>query len=149
MNLGELYGIFLRERGKEAADNWFAKFSAELLEITPEIMIKAVYFRFLNNKKNISLTDSIGYMLALKHKIKLFGVVKNGYEDWFKHSVEQYAKGPENQSFVSLQVNCERHRLVPHFQSSKLFLLPTVFEEAFGFVFAARRSAEFREKRRL
>ncbi|OHA78896.1 MAG: hypothetical protein A2V96_01620 [Candidatus Yonathbacteria bacterium RBG_16_43_6] len=72
----------------------------------------------------------------LKHKIKLFGVVKNGYEDWFKHSVEQYAKDPENQSFVSLQVNCERHRLVPHFQSSKLFLLPTVFEEAFGFVFA-------------
>ena len=70
MNLGELYGIFLREGGKEAADNWFAKFSAELLEITPEIMIKAVYFRFLNNKKNISLTDAVGYVLSLKHKLK-------------------------------------------------------------------------------
>ena len=70
LNIGELYGIFLREHGKEEADRWFAIFTAELLEITPEVMIKAVYFRFLNKKKNISLADSIGYILSLKHKLK-------------------------------------------------------------------------------
>ena len=70
MNVGELYQISLREQGKEAADKWFTTFTAELLEITPEIMVKAVYFRFLNKKKNISLTDAVGYILALKHKLK-------------------------------------------------------------------------------
>ena len=70
MNVGELYVIFLREEGKEAADKWFVTFTAELLEITPEVMMRAVYFRFLNKKKNISLTDAIGYILAIKHMLK-------------------------------------------------------------------------------
>ena len=72
----------------------------------------------------------------MKHKIKLFGIIKNGYEDWFHRSIEQYAKNPKNQLSVSLHVNFDRHQLIPHFQSSKLFVLPTSFEEAFGFVFA-------------
>src|SRR3989338_4658376 len=70
LNLGELYQVYLREQGKETADKWFATFTAELLEITPEVMIKAVYFRFLNKKKNLSLPDAIGYVLALKHRLK-------------------------------------------------------------------------------
>ncbi len=71
-----------------------------------------------------------------KHKIKLFGIIKHGYEDWYRHSVEQPAKDPENQQFVSLFTNLDRHQLIPHLQNSKLFLLPTLFEEAGPLVYA-------------
>ena len=71
-----------------------------------------------------------------RHKIRLLGIIKNGYEDWFRHSIERHAKYPENSSFASLHVNLERNQLIPHFQNSKLFLFPTLFEEAFGLVFA-------------
>ncbi len=81
---------------------------------------------------------NIAFRLAkeTEHKIKLFGIIKHGHEDWFQYSVEQPAKNPEDQPFVSLYIDFERHQLIPHFQNSKLFLLPTSFEEAFGLVFA-------------
>ncbi len=69
-NMGELYLIYLRENGKESADNWFSEFNCELLEITPKVMIDSIHFRYVNRKKNISLADSIGYILALKHNIR-------------------------------------------------------------------------------
>jgi glycosyltransferase involved in cell wall biosynthesis len=82
--------------------------------------------------------SDVAFRLAkeLGHRVKLFGIIKNGYEDWFRHSIEQSAKDPQNHSFVSLNVDFERRQLIPHFQNSKLFLLPTLFEEAFGLVFA-------------
>ncbi len=70
MNIGEIYNIILRDIGKERADEWFNSCNFELLEITPDIMIKSVYFRHLNRKKNISSTDAVGYFLSLKHKLK-------------------------------------------------------------------------------
>ena len=71
-----------------------------------------------------------------KRKVKLFGVIKHGHEDWFRNSIEQHAKDPENQTFVTLRADFERSQLIPHFQRSKLLLLPTMLEEAFGLVFA-------------
>lgn len=76
MNIGELYNIILREKGKAEADNWFGNFNFELVEISPEVMIKSVYFRYLNKNKNISSTDSVGYTLALKHNLKFLTVDK-------------------------------------------------------------------------
>jgi len=70
MNIGEIYNIILREKSKNAADEWFRGISFELLEITPEIMVKSVYFRHVNKKKNISSTDSVGYTLSLNHDLK-------------------------------------------------------------------------------
>ena len=70
MNIGEIYNIILREKGKKTADEWFESFSFELLEISPEIMIKSVYFRHINKDKNISSTDAVGYILSLKHNFK-------------------------------------------------------------------------------
>ncbi|MBI4452451.1 PIN domain-containing protein [Candidatus Woesearchaeota archaeon] len=70
MNIGEIYNIILREKSKNAADEWFSNISFELLEITPEIIVKAVYFKHLNKKKNISSTDAVGYILSLKHNLK-------------------------------------------------------------------------------
>jgi len=69
-NIGELYLIYLREEGKEIADKWFSRFNCELLEINPQIMVDSIYFRYIHRKRNISLADSIGYQLALKHNLK-------------------------------------------------------------------------------
>jgi glycosyltransferase involved in cell wall biosynthesis len=72
----------------------------------------------------------------LKRKAKLFGVIKDGHEDWFDKNVKNKIKTEDDSSLISLRTNYERSRLVRHFQNSKLFILPTLFEEAFGFVFA-------------
>ena len=70
LNIGEIYQIILRKKGKEDADNWFKKTNFKLLEITPEIIIEAVYFRHLNKKNDFSLPDAVGYNLSLKHDLK-------------------------------------------------------------------------------
>ncbi|HVU80237.1 MAG TPA: glycosyltransferase [Candidatus Paceibacterota bacterium] len=67
---------------------------------------------------------------------KLFGVVKQGHEEWFSQHVERPAADPEYRQLVSLHIDTERSKLVTHFQNSKLFILPTLLEEAFGLVFA-------------
>jgi glycosyltransferase involved in cell wall biosynthesis len=71
-----------------------------------------------------------------KKRAKLFGIIKHGYEEWFHQTIEEPANASENSPFISLHVNCKRSQLVPYFQNSKLFVLPTSLEEAFGLVFA-------------
>lgn len=70
LNVGEIYQIILRNEDKEAADNWFKKINFTLLEITPEIIVEAVYFRHLNKKYDVSLQDAAGYTLSIKHQLK-------------------------------------------------------------------------------
>lgn len=70
LNIGEVYTIFLRNEGKERADKWFENCNFDLLEITPDDIIKAAYFRYINRKKNTSITDAVGYILSLKHNLK-------------------------------------------------------------------------------
>lgn len=70
LNIGEIYQIILRKKGKETADDWFKKTNFKLLEITPEIIIQAVYFRHDNKKSDFSLPDAVGYKLSLKHNLK-------------------------------------------------------------------------------
>ena len=70
LNIGEVYAILLRNEGKNKADEWFANFNFNLLEILPEDIIGATYFRYINRKKDISITDAVGYTLSLKYKLK-------------------------------------------------------------------------------
>ena len=70
LNIGEMYQIILRKKGKEPADNWFMDSNLKLLEITPEIIIDAVQFRHSNKKNDFSLQDAVGYKLSLKHNLK-------------------------------------------------------------------------------
>ena len=72
----------------------------------------------------------------LKCKTKLFGVVKEGYEDWFNQNVKKEVEKNKDRFPISLYLNYDRSRLIKHFQNSKVFLLPTLLEEAFGFVYA-------------
>jgi len=71
----------------------------------------------------------------LKYETKLFGVVKNEFEDWYKQNVKKQIYHEKKTPLVTLHLNYERHRLIKHFQTSKLFLSPILLEEAFGLVF--------------
>lgn len=70
LNIGEIYQTILRKHGKDTADNWFKKINFELLEITPEVIVDAIYFRHINRKKDLSLVDAAGYILSIKHNLK-------------------------------------------------------------------------------
>ncbi len=70
LNLAELHNIFLRSHGKQTADYWTKKMNFNFLEIDKDSIIKAVEFRFEKRKENLSLTDCVGYILALKNNIK-------------------------------------------------------------------------------
>ena len=54
LNLAELYNIFLRGHGKQTADYWARKLNFNFIEIDKGSIIKAVEFRFINRKKNLS-----------------------------------------------------------------------------------------------
>lgn len=70
LNFAELYNIFLRNQGKQTADYWAKKLNFNLFEIDKDSISKAVKLRFDNKKENLSLTDCVGYILALKNNIK-------------------------------------------------------------------------------
>lgn len=70
MNLAEMYNIFLKDKGRKDADEFFEACNFEFLEISPKIIVEAVRFRYENRKGNVSLTDSVGYTLSLKHNLK-------------------------------------------------------------------------------
>lgn len=70
LNFAELYNIFLRNQGRQTADYWAKKLNFNIIEIDKESVIKAVKLRFDNRKENLSLTDCVGYFLALKNNIK-------------------------------------------------------------------------------
>lgn len=76
----------------------------------------------------------------LKIETRLFGIVKDGFEDWFEKNVNRRVMDNNNSSKISIHLNYERARLIKHFQDSKLFLMPTLLEEAFGFVYAESMS---------
>ncbi|MBI5148279.1 PIN domain-containing protein [Candidatus Pacearchaeota archaeon] len=68
MNLGEIYYFLLREYNKKTADYWHRILKFDFLEIKPEIVIKASFFKFLNRKRKLSFIDCIGYVMALEYK---------------------------------------------------------------------------------
>ena len=70
LNLGELYYIFLRNHSKKVADCWLKKIKFDLINITPDLIIKAVYFRWLNRKMKLSLIDCVGYVTTLQYGLK-------------------------------------------------------------------------------
>lgn len=70
LNVGEIYQTFLRKHGKDTADKWFKDINFELLEITPKIIVEAIYFRFTHKKKDLSLVDAVGYILSIKYNLK-------------------------------------------------------------------------------
>ncbi|MFA6526628.1 MAG: glycosyltransferase [Candidatus Buchananbacteria bacterium] len=83
---------------------------------------------------------AINVAQRLEREIKLFGIIKSGYEDWFEQNVRRAAEDGAGKPAIKLHIDYERSRLIEYFQTSKLLLLPSAFEEAFGLVFAEAMS---------
>ena len=70
LNLMELfYGLLIRYDEK-TANNFYEKFLSYCTGIEDNIIKKAMIFRALNKKRNLSYVDCIGYILAKQRNVK-------------------------------------------------------------------------------
>ncbi len=69
-NLAEIYYIALNKLGEEKADEIFEEYSKCVVKVPEEVLKDAVKFRKANKKRDLSYTDCIGYIYALKNKMK-------------------------------------------------------------------------------
>ena len=70
LNLMELfYGLLIRYDEK-TANNFYEKFLSYCTGIEDNIIKKAMIFRALNKKRNLSYIDCIGYILAKQRNVK-------------------------------------------------------------------------------
>lgn len=70
LNLFEVYYYLLRVYNKQTADYWAKNLNFNFVELSPKISIDASSFRFENKNKDLSLTDCMGYVLALNNNLK-------------------------------------------------------------------------------
>lgn len=70
LNIAELYWGLLKEIGKPKADEWLKRFKFDIIIIDYDLIISAVSFRYEHKKRDISLVDSVGYLLAKKYGLK-------------------------------------------------------------------------------
>lgn len=70
LNIGELYWILLKEYDKKTADYWCKSINFDLIDLNPDLVFGAIYFRFLNRNKKLSLINCIGYITALQYGFK-------------------------------------------------------------------------------
>lgn len=79
-NLAEVYWSSLHEYDEIKANAIYEWLKKSLVEIDDETLKEAIKFRKKNKKKNLSYTDCIGYMYALRHKLK-FLTGDNAFKD--------------------------------------------------------------------
>ena len=70
LNLFEVYYSLLTKHNKITADYWAKKLNFNFIEIDSIVSVEASKFRFDNKKEKLSLTDCVGYILALKNNMK-------------------------------------------------------------------------------
>jgi len=87
LNLFEIYHNILRQFNEELADEVFNKYSSFIIDFDEAVIKEAAKLRVKNIKRNISMTDCIGYILAKSIGIKFL----TGDKEFF---------GMENVEFV-------------------------------------------------
>ena len=65
-NLAEIYYSAINNLNEDKANEIYEKYSLFVAEISDEILKEAMKFRKENKKKNLSYTDCIGYVYAMK-----------------------------------------------------------------------------------
>ncbi|MEK6888906.1 MAG: PIN domain-containing protein [Nanoarchaeota archaeon] len=70
LNLFELYLGVLREVGEQEAENVFDKYYPFVRDFDAEVIKEAAKLKKLINKRNVSMADCIGYVLAKQWGIK-------------------------------------------------------------------------------
>jgi predicted nucleic acid-binding protein len=68
--IAELFVVLMKHEGEEEARVWYRKLSMYCAAISKEIMIKALKFREVNKKENISIFDAFGYIYARENGFK-------------------------------------------------------------------------------
>lgn len=66
LNIFEVYHGLLRDFGEKEARGFLADYYRFVIDFDEEIIAKAAAFRLENRKRNISMTDCIGYILAFR-----------------------------------------------------------------------------------
>ena len=69
LTLAEFYWVLLRDQGASLADFWFEKLKDYAVPAVKHILIKAMAFRHLHKKKNLSFFDCVGYIFALENHV--------------------------------------------------------------------------------
>ena len=87
LNLGELYSAMLRDYGEDRARELREKLRGCYIDITEDIIVKAMEFRFRHKKKEFSFVDCVSFTLAKEHGLTFL----TGDEDF---------QGMENVEFV-------------------------------------------------
>jgi uncharacterized protein len=78
-NIFELFYHVNRELGEETARNVVDGYYPFIVGADKEIIIAAAKFRYLHKKKKLSMTDCIGYCVAMRHGIKFLTGDKEFY----------------------------------------------------------------------
>ena len=70
LNLFEIYHSVLRDSGEEDAEGVIKRYSPSVIDYDIETIKEAVRFRLHYKKRNLSMTDCTGYVIAKKLGIK-------------------------------------------------------------------------------
>lgn len=70
MNLFEVYYALLRKLGQQKADGFLYSYSFYTIDYDETVIQDAAIFRFSYAKRNISMVDAIGYVLAKRFEVK-------------------------------------------------------------------------------
>ena len=69
-NLVEIYYSALNDMNEESAELIYEKYKNAVVKINDEILKEAMKFKKKNKSRNLSYPDCIGYVYAIKSKVK-------------------------------------------------------------------------------
>ena len=69
-NLAEIYWAALNDLDEKAADDIYEQYRLSVVDIGDDILKESIKFRKENKKKDLSYTDCIGYIYALRNNLK-------------------------------------------------------------------------------
>lgn len=67
--LAEFYGVLLKEHNEDEAEFWYKKLKFLVKNVSFEILIKSIKFKFENRKNNISFFDAVGYIYSIENNL--------------------------------------------------------------------------------
>ncbi|MEK6925095.1 MAG: PIN domain-containing protein [Nanoarchaeota archaeon] len=88
LNIFELYHRFLKYNDKDLADISFEEYYPFAIEFNEEVIKEAAKLKVLLNKRDVSMTDCIGYCLAKQLGVKFL----TGDEQFEKMEHVEYVK---------------------------------------------------------
>ncbi len=70
LNVMELYYAFLRETNREKAEEHYLEWIDGAVKISEDVIRPAMEFKLKYKKENLSYIDCLGYLFAIKNKIR-------------------------------------------------------------------------------